>query len=479
MSSPSDSFLGLPTELFFEVIKRLHHHDLAQLMRVSHQFNKVIEPILWTKIELHRFSFHEDYALKDLRQEEAALQRPYQRPYLDFIDDDDFTNEDAENTVDALNESQYIKVALFLALFSEKTMVDRKRAEHLAGLVRWLCLPANGQDGRNIDDGKTDPWNALAIFPNLEYLEISAYWKSSADVVEFKGGKAPMSNLKTLKLRGYVDADFVKYVCSSASTINLLQLAALDAPIPSFPREQRQNRPPPADPTDEETEDLDWEAVGPRALACLTPEIISQFRSLTHLYLTRPCQGITVQDPNEEYQPYCSVKSEERILKEWINLIRASRKTLTHLTLDQRPIGHETESDVTSPAFFMEVYCNGPGYQRFVKIAAPALLEEAEWPALKSIRLFGFEMYPHEHDESVNLEEKLQGRFGSEVEILSAMGRRTIMLDKSGEIQEGGDVIDCSDGFDEEDDDDPTYFWQCRPGQVKADWSFGFQSRTA
>jgi hypothetical protein len=33
--------------------------------------------MIWTRIELHRFSHHEDYVYKQLREEEGILQRPY------------------------------------------------------------------------------------------------------------------------------------------------------------------------------------------------------------------------------------------------------------------------------------------------------------------------------------------------------------------------------------------------------------------
>ena len=55
---------------------------LTKLNRDSKAYNKLIEPVPWTKVELHGFGFDEDNIHKPLREEEAALQRPYIRVHL-------------------------------------------------------------------------------------------------------------------------------------------------------------------------------------------------------------------------------------------------------------------------------------------------------------------------------------------------------------------------------------------------------------
>ncbi|KAF2253211.1 hypothetical protein BU26DRAFT_515585 [Trematosphaeria pertusa] len=471
MTSSLDAF---PAELFLEVVKYLTHHDLAQLMRVSHRLHQLIEPVVWTKIELHRFSFHEDNALVQLRQGEAALQRPYRRPA-------NLLNRRETYWVDNLDRDQDVASTLFLNLFCQKTLVDRHRAEHLAGLVRWLCVPVNGWNanlGQGSNADKLDPWNALATLKNLEYLEISALWKSPDEVEPFKGGAQPLSKLQTLKLRGYIPAEFVRYACANPSTITELQLAILDAPIGSILCRERPNPPPPADPEDDEPEDFDQEVVAPRPLACLTPEIISQFTSLTHLYLCRPCDG---PEPAEGYTDICdiytSIKSDTRALKEWASLIRSTRSHLSQLTLDQRPVGNSTEPDATENAEFLEEYCNGPGYLRFVELVLPALLEDADWPALRRIRLFGFENETP-GEKSHDLVGRLKEWFGDGVDVVNGRGRRIIMEDDTGEVQSGGDALDTCNSFDEEDEGE-TPLWQIREGSAWGDWSFGSVPRLA
>jgi hypothetical protein len=144
----------------------------------------------------------------------------------------------------------------------------------------------------------------------------------------------------------------------------------------------------------EEHEDLDHEWVAPRALACLTPEIMSRLVSLERLYLCKPSNGSTI----EYDELYFSTRSDERILEGWSALLRVTRKTLQHLILDQRAVAPEDVGDGTDNRSYMRQCANGPSYDRFVKMVFPALLESKDCPNLKVIRLFGFEA----HDEGLD-----------------------------------------------------------------------------
>jgi hypothetical protein len=452
----------LPAELLLHVLTFVPHADLITLSLVSHHFQKLIEPVLWNKIELHRFQFHEDYAHRSLCEEEAALNRPYHRTGREPSGDENSWSWDVDEK-DRLERAANEKAILFLTQFHEKKIIDRTRSEHLAGLVRWLCLPFFAPQG--VPDlhslgSKINIWNVIPIFKNLEYLELSAFWVEPKFVAPFEVPQHPPPKLHTLKLRGYIPAGFVQYLCQSAETIKELQLGILDVPIGSSMYNPRPNPPPPVpeDEDEDETEDLDHDQVAPRPLACLTPSILSNFTSLTKLYLYRPSESA---DPGSTTlsEQYISVRSDIKILNEWASLLRATRKTLKELTLEQKPVGDENEPDVTGNQTFMVSFCHERGYVRFVKIVLPVLLEKAEWPALQSIRLFGFESYGVKPDpsypirEGVDLMKQLKGRFPS-VDVKSELGRRMLFTEQTGEVESGGDVLDCANGLSEDEDNE-------------------------
>ncbi|KAF2186922.1 hypothetical protein K469DRAFT_705452 [Zopfia rhizophila CBS 207.26] len=459
MPSPIDV---LPSELFFRVTTFLRHHDLTVLTRVSRKFHEIIQPLLWTKIELHRPSFHEDYAHKELRGEEEAMNRPYQL---------DSTTWRPENKW-KMDMEWEPKLTEFISIFEEDTMADRARARHLASMTRWLCLTVVPY----LDDRhKRDVWNALAMFTNLEYLEVSAFWSSDNEVVPLKLDTPPMSKLRTVKLRGYVPADFVRHVCQNAPGITELQLALLDAPIGSSLYDNRKNPPPKAHAedyegmTEQELDALDdvenfesEECVAPRPLACLNSGIISRLTSLTCLYLCRPSKAKDFDNEYAFHDIYVSVPADKRALYEWAALIRATRSTLVHLTFDQRPVGDENEPDGTRNTEFMVYYCHGPGYQRFVDIVLPVLLEDDAWPALRSIHLFGFETdgrdiskyipnYTGRIHRGVDLKRQLSERF-PDADVIVGLGRRMLVEEETGEVCSGGDVLDGGDGVDSDED---------------------------
>jgi hypothetical protein len=272
-----------------------------------------------------------------------------------------------------------------------------------------------------------------------------------------------LRKLTTLKLRGYFHRGFVRWLLLEPDRIEELQLAILDRPVGSLKcrRENWLNPPPPENqrpddfykhreemPEDElvkaeEHEDLTQEWVAPRALACLTPEIMSRLVSLKRLYLCKPSNGEKSMDD----VLYFSTPSDERILEEWSALLQATRKTLQHLTLDQRAVAHEGAPDGSGNREFMRMCANGPSYDRFVKMVLPALLEYERCPNLKVIRLFGFEAhdegledisyggmdYP---DRSVDVPGQIRAAF-PDAEVSDYAGRRLIIWNDSGELLTG------------------------------------------
>jgi hypothetical protein len=391
---------------------------------------------MWNRIEIHKLSFHEDTCYDELREEEAALERPYCKQQWEAGTNHPsrVRNINSESDDDLADQ----RSSIFLNVFSQWNManpVKRERYMYLAGLVRWLCLPVNG-DLHCQSTGQCDTWNAITMFPNLEYLEVESY-EEGKNMIPFEKPAKPLLKLKTLKLRGYFPPEFVRYVCGSGPTITELQLAVLDTPDPT-PHDRRKS-------------------------------------------LCRPSESHLLSHRWGDMMHF-SVGAEERIVKEWASLIRATRSTPTCLTLDHRILGDGNETTEYGNEYFMRGLCYGPGYERFVEHVLPVLLEEGEWPVLQSINLFGCERVGHgdgavtTEKNGVDIVGKLKARFGDGITVANALGR-AMMIDSDGAIPRGGGVLDTFFNFDE--DSDWEIPWQLDTAKVSRDWSFGRRHRIA
>ncbi|KAF7350842.1 hypothetical protein MSAN_01646200 [Mycena sanguinolenta] len=418
--------LSLANELQEHICGFHGHHDLTVLMRVNKSLCRLVEPMLYSKVELHPPGYHEYYAFPS----EMDTIPPEPRNY--------WTKASVYDALDGLDEIHAAyKTESFMKLFDDSDDGhSRARREALAKYVRVLCLELPLD---NSDEDVADPLGILASFQNLTHLELTMNWAyqqeiSNKVVRDFLAkSRPPLESLRTLRLRGYLPKEFVQYLCRGTTSISDLELAVLDRPIGSSLAYDRRNPPRKRksegyedededDDEDDTAEDSDAEdfeheeCIAPRALATLGDvDLTRQFASLTRLRLCRPAESQRggVKDV------YVSVVSDIAILKEWAALIRATRSTLEHLVLDQRPFAEEIELDSTGDEEFLRAYAYGPGYDRFVEHALPALIEDgAEWPRLKSVHLHGFDVPPkdggveNEDDDAVDRPQRLLGSCG-------------------------------------------------------------------
>ncbi|KAJ6497337.1 hypothetical protein C8R45DRAFT_1211258 [Mycena sanguinolenta] len=446
--------LSLATELQAHICSLQDHHNLTVLMRVNKSLSRLIEPMLYSQVELHPPGYHEYYAFPSEVDAIPSENRNY------------WTETSAYNPFERSQDIHAAdKTDSFMKLFED---VDdghpRARREALAKHVRLLCLEITID---NSDEYAADPLGILASFQNLTHLELTMSWPQhqiwDQVVRDFLAkNRPPLETLRKLRLRGYVPKEFVQYLCRGATGISDLELAVLDQPIGSILADDRMNPPPPKrksagdeggddeeeddeDDAEEEddAEDFDEECIAPRALAALGDiNLAAQFSSLTRLRLCRPAESLSepVQDT------YVSVVSDVAILKEWAALIRATRGTLEHLVLDQRPFAEEIERVSTGDEEFLRAYAYGAGYDRFVEHALPALIEDGiEWPRLKSVDFHGFDVPPKDGDEDEDdgavdkqqrLLEVVAGRFEPlGVDVRSGLGRRMVFEDDDGVIR--------------------------------------------
>ncbi|KAF2806851.1 uncharacterized protein BDZ99DRAFT_500896 [Mytilinidion resinicola] len=444
MAAPID---GLPTELFLEVTRYLRHGDLFQLMQVCKKCHQIVEPILWTKVELHRPSYHEDYAYPHWNTDARCEERPYM--HLAEIGPTDYHYLD----------SRHADVArVFLTRFENIEKDGSERLRRLASQVRWLCLHVDpyedGYMNRNC-------WNVFMMFTNLEYLEVDAAW---AALEPFHSDAQPLAKLRTVKLRGYVPREFVQYLCQRPSHIVDLELALLDNPVGGTLPYKRTNPPPKAlkPPEDyegmteeeigafDDVEEFDEEQIAPRPLCWMPEGLGSQFTVLTRLWLCKP--GEPAFDIDSWHSAYYSALSDKRALETWASIIRTARATIVYLTLEDRLSVEEIEVESTDSDEFMQYYSHGLSYHRFVAIVLPVLMEEAQWPSLKQLQLYGIEIHDSTHSRDrhphVDIRSKLRQRH-PHAKVETYLGRRMTFDHATGEVNMyRGDGIGW-DGLDE------------------------------
>ncbi|KAJ6480364.1 hypothetical protein C8R45DRAFT_352124 [Mycena sanguinolenta] len=453
LRAPSTMLLSLANELQAHICGFQDHHNLTVLMRVNKSLSRLVEPMLYSQVELHPPDYHEYYRYPSETENIPTEYRKY------------WTEASVYEPFLGLKEVHAAyKTDAFMELFEDSDGdYPRARREALAKHVRLLCLELS------LDNSNThaaDPFGIIASFQNLTHLELTINWPCQHQIWNkvardfFAKSHPPLENLHTLRLRGYLQKEFVQYLCRGATGILDLELAVLDRPIGSVLVYDRKNPPRKRksegydDDDDEDdhndaTEESDAEnfedeeCISPRALAALDGvDLARQFSSLARLRLCRPaeslCEGV-------QYV-YVSVASDITILKEWAALLRATRATLEHLVLDQHPFAEQIEQDGTGDEEFLRAYAYGPGYDRFVEHALPALIEDGvEWPRLKSVHLHGFDVPPkggqdEDDDGTVNKTQRLlkvvAARFESlGVDVRSDLGRRMVYEEGNGVIR--------------------------------------------
>ncbi|KAJ6497340.1 hypothetical protein C8R45DRAFT_982629 [Mycena sanguinolenta] len=432
--------LSLANELQAHICSLQDHHNLTVLMRVNRSLSRLIEPMLYSQVELHPPGYHEYYAFPNEADTIPLEHRNY------------WTEASVYEPFEGRKEvhARY-KTDSFMTLFEDsENGHPRARREALAKHVRLLCLELSLD---NSDTYAGDPFGILASFQNLTLLELTINWPHRHQIwdeivrVFLAKHRPPLENLRTLRLRGYVPKEFVQYLCRGTTGILDLELAVLDRPIGSILVGDRMNPPPrkrnsTADEDggdeedaseddaeeDDDAEDFDEECIAPRALAVLGDiDLATQFSSLTRLRLCRPAESLSEPVPDT----YVSVASDVAVLKEWAALIRATRGTLEHLILDQRPFAEEIERDSTGDEEFL--------------MAQATTEDGTEWPRLKSVHLHGFDVPPKDDDENEDdddvdkrqrLLEVVAARFGPlGVDVRSDLGRRMVFEDDDGVIR--------------------------------------------
>ncbi|KAJ4341134.1 hypothetical protein N0V95_007298 [Ascochyta clinopodiicola] len=380
---------NLPAELFACVLACLHMEDLCNLMRVSKAYHAIVQPALWTVIEMHSSDLHPKLALCVEEAKTRMLPRYNTDPLA--------RGQDRNDERARLRGARFLVTCSVDPLWGEK--LHKARREELAALVRRLCLSV-----------KIESASLLALkfahFVNLEDLEIVGLWDQNHGVEPSTVRIPALRKLKGLRLRGYLPREFVQWLLAEPEHVEELELAVLDRLVGTSNVgywEEWVNPPPYSYVQQGFTEDLAEEdiaeltrqenlahdGVAPRGLTCLTGDIMSRLVSLGKLHLCKPSSGFKIDD---QWMHFSQV-SDDAVLAEWNVLLRAIRKTLQYLVLDSQTVDPENAGSRTVKRRHTWQCANGPSYDRFVRMVLPALLEPEQCPSMTLIRLFGFEAH--------------------------------------------------------------------------------------
>ncbi|KAJ7825347.1 hypothetical protein B0H14DRAFT_3874464 [Mycena olivaceomarginata] len=427
------SRLSIPSPMNCEcAFAAFYAHDLCALMRVNRAFHSLIEPMLYSKMELHRPGYHEHYQYPD------AISSGERRNYHENDAGDypeDTTWQDSRYTAQAFD---------FLKVFENP-------------------------DGDNIQPSKAcRSLGHDCQLPNIEHLELTVGWPydykdwDSAAQAFASMDHPPLDKLRTVRLRGYLPKEFVRYVCQGDG-YHRLELALLDRPIGSSNANERKNPPPgwkdiesevdgdawldgenedTASDKDSDAEDYEnEECVAPRALPTLLDsgiDLAAHFSYLSRLTLRRPAESL---NPGLDMQGvYVSLKSDLAILSEWAPsfappaaLSSTSFSTSAPLPrkLRQTPLATLSSSSIT-PTGQDTSACG---------VLPPALLEENRRMAEKH----SSPIKPQKLGLQVEARFKPLG-----VDVRSGLGRRMLYEDDDGVVRSRGDGLG---GRVEEDDE--------------------------
>lgn len=467
-----DPLNHLPLEVVSHILSFLRHGELTILMIVSKAFYRTIQPLIWTHIEFHRPDWHTDFPLSSRLASLSETQNlPKSRPYIYFPPDPSRIWTEQKYSLSEYQSFDFVcmerggNFLLSFAGMGNFPPLKKARYHNLALRVRSLCITVTfDRDIVNNEDNFEDFWFVFSEFKNLESLELSGRWAIDEDQWDLQSAAfaahdhiPPLVQLHTLQLCSYIPRHFAQWAVTGSERLTSLELSILDRPVGSVNSDDRLNPPPTTESdrypledleedggeipwvtedSDSDEEDLDHEVIAPRALTVFQDPIDIPAKvtaNLSTLVLTRPAETRR----QARYDTYCSIRSDTAILQEWASLIRASRNTLQHLVLDQRPFCEGFELRITDEEPFLKVYAYGPGTQRFKNTVLPVLLDEnAEWPRLQSIQLYGFDNGDDAPSESFL--PALNERFAPlGVRVESALGRRMVFKMEPGIVCEG------------------------------------------
>ncbi|KAI8677367.1 F-box domain-containing protein [Fusarium sp. Ph1] len=298
----------LPIEIVLEISSYLSISQKSKFSRTCKRINALIEPQIWTDIELHGDGYHET---RDQIKEPQPFKSPSDRVYI------------------GRHRGGYRSERLSpLNILRQLLDIDQDRVRKVASRVKSLCTVISTGD---------KVWDILPYFSNLEALELYGRW-DRIDQVTPEVDHPPLAKLRFAKLLGYIPRAGARWILRSGPTLDRLELGMLDRPIATPLCPDRVPAPLPEENLagDDESSDygsLSAENTFPRPLGGFLPEGGISMPILRHLYL---CSSAHVEDNPWESWSAWSSRAEEASCQDWMGILMASRRTLQTLVLEHK-----------------------------------------------------------------------------------------------------------------------------------------------
>ncbi|KAI9166390.1 hypothetical protein HJFPF1_02491 [Paramyrothecium foliicola] len=379
-----DSLGTLPSEIFFSIACCLPTHDLAQLSYTCKSLSRLVEPLIWTDIELHEAGYHESRRELD---SPAPFRSPGDRAY----------HTKQCSSYHGLDADR--KAGNFFTMLQLLHKNDIGRLKAVAGRVKHLCTvmkpflkPYDRGTRQVILPDAISVWNLLPFFSNLETLELHGFSFDGQEHDELSTAP-PLEYLRFAKLWAFIPRTVAAWVLRAGLTLERLEIGMLDRPIGDH---GPYSRPLPEENLADGDDESDYGSLGeesviPRPLGGFLPSSGNHredqllLPKLKHMHLCQPAQS---SSDTLEYS--WSSRAEAACFADWKKLLVASSKTLETLVLDQRPGAGYIEADGLSETEFMLEHRGD--HRSLIKMVEKTMLESQAFDHLKKVYLYGLDV---------------------------------------------------------------------------------------
>ncbi|KAI6774780.1 hypothetical protein HG530_001538 [Fusarium avenaceum] len=357
--------LFLPDDIIRMTVFNLPAHDLAQLSRTCKGLNEFAISRLWTHLEFHHSSFHEQC---DKKRPTPII--PGSARFYHWGPD----------------SPGYRKLRTLLEMLHGLLSSDVDRFKALCARVRSICT---------VLEGKPDFWQLLPYFVNLETVEIHGYDQEAAEAPAFNATAAPLNKLRFVKLAGYIPTPAISWILASGNTIERLELELLKEGIPLAMELEEILAAHPEDVDSPLRDDLGGDGDGwasiPRPLSGFSPrgsdgEYHLALPKLRYLYLCQPSDNNLDSEVMQNY--FWSTHAETTAHEDWERILKASSSTLETLMLEQKIGIEDTDPESEREHQFIRSDKDGLRSERLIKVIDGVLQKEV-FPVLKSVQLKG------------------------------------------------------------------------------------------
>ncbi|KAI1057003.1 hypothetical protein LB507_002341 [Fusarium sp. FIESC RH6] len=350
--------LYLPNELIAIIVSNLSAHDLTQLSRTCKSLNKFAESKLWTTLEFHHPSFHQQCDRKQPLPEISSSDRFYQW---------------------GSSPQGPWRVGTLLQILHN---LDTDRVKTVCARVKSICIVL--QDSLSF-------WEFLPYFVNLESLELHADHRETVEDRSFDTSRPVLSKLRYVRLVGYVPVPVVEWLLASGKNIERLELELLKEgmPVASCIEEILQDHPEDADSplrADRQGNSDGWSCI-PRPLSGFLPDKYQlALPKLRYLYLCQPSDNDLENEMDQNY--FWSTHAEIAAHKDWEQILESCSATLETFVVEQRIGIEDCDPECDRQHEFIRGDHQGFRSKRLLDLLGEVLAQQ-EFPVLRHVLLKG------------------------------------------------------------------------------------------